>query len=149
MENKDYVSKEGINILTHKDNFDLETFEMTFIKWLRGFKKDVLDVDFKDDRGISETEVTDNKISFRTKITWGLEIERIDGHPSPVDPDREDDDDTFETHIEEPEEEDSEELKREKEHNKKYGVEIKQTFPFPEFDSGVPQEDEEDNKGNK
>ena len=51
--------------------------------------------------------------------------------------------------TEEPEEEDSEELKREKEHNKKYGVEIKQTFPFPEFDSGVPQDNEEDNKGNK
>jgi len=52
--------------------------------------------------------------------------------------------------TEEPEEdEDSEELKREKEHNKKYGVEIKQHFPFPEFDSGVPQEDEEDTKGNK
>ena len=101
MENKDYVSQEGINVITHKDNFDLETFEMTFIKWLRGFKKDVLDVDFKGDRGVSETEVTDNKISFRTKITWGLEIERIDGHPSPVDPE------------EEPEE-DSEELKREK-----------------------------------
>ena len=149
MENKDYVSKEGINIITHKDNFDLETFEMTFIKWLRGFKKDVLDVDFKDDKGVSETEVTDNKISFRTKITWGLEIERIDGHPSPVDPDREEDDDTFETHIEESEEEDSEELKKEKEHNLKYGVEIKQTFPFPTFDSGVPEEDEEDNKGNK
>ena len=145
MENKDYVSKEGINVITHKDNFDLATFEMTFIKWLRGFKKDVLDVDFKDDKGISETEVTDNKISFRTTIKWGLEIERIDGHPSPVDPDEEDDD-TFETHIEEPEEEDSEELKREKEHNLKYGVEMKQTFPFPEFDSGVPQED---NKGNK
>ena len=46
-------------------------------------------------------------------------------------------------------EEDSEELKREKEHNKKYGVEIKQTFPFPEFDSGVPEEDDEDTKGNK
>ena len=45
-------------------------------------------------------------------------------------------------------EEDSEELKREKEHNKKYGVEIKQFFPFPEFDSGVPQDDE-DSKGNK
>ena len=45
--------------------------------------------------------------------------------------------------------EESEELKKEKEHNKKYGVEIKQHFPFPEFDSGVPQEDEEDNKGNK
>ena len=50
---------------------------------------------------------------------------------------------------EEPEEEDSEKIKREKEHNKKYGVEITQHFPFPTFDSGVPQEDEEDNKGNK
>ena len=134
MENKDYVSKEGINILTHKDNFDLETFEMTFIKWLRGFKKDVLDVDFPDDRGVSETLVTDNKISFLTTIKWGLEIERIDGHPIPVDPDEEDDD---------------EDLKMEKAHNKKYGVEITETLPFPEFDSGVPQEDEEDNKGNK
>ena len=45
--------------------------------------------------------------------------------------------------------EESEELKKEKEHNKKYGVEIKQHFPFPEFDSGVPQDNEEDNKGNK
>ena len=134
MENKDYVSKEGINVITHKDNFDLATFEMTFIKWLRGFKKEVLDVDFKEDKGVSETEVTDNKISFRTTIKWGLEIERIDGHPIPVDPDEEDDD---------------EDLKMEKAHNKKYGVEITETLPFPEFDSGVPQEDEEDNKGNK
>ena len=148
MENKDYVSQEGINVITHKDNFDLATFEMTFINWLRGFKKDVLDVDFKDDKGVSETLVTDNKISFRTTIKWGLEIERIDGHPSPVDPDEEDDD-TFETHIEEPEEDDSEELKREKDHNRKYGVEITETFPFPILDSGVPEEDEEDNKGNK
>ncbi len=134
MENKDYVSKEGINVITHKDNFDLATFEMTFIKWLREFKKDVLDVDFPDDRGVSESLVTDNKISFRTTIKWGLEIERIDGHPIPVDPDEEDDD---------------EDLKMEKAHNKKYGVEITETLPFPEFDSGVPQEDEEDNKGNK
>ena len=139
MENKDYVSKEGINVITHKDNFDLETFQMTFQKWLKGFKENVLDVEFKGDKGKTETEVSDNKISFRTTVKWGLEIERIDGHPSPVDPDREEDD----------EEEDSEELKKEKEHNKKYGVEIKETFPFPEFDSGVPQEDEEDNKGNK
>ena len=63
-----------------------------------------------------------------------MEIERIDGHPLPVDPDEEDDD---------------EDLKMEKSHNKKYGVEITETLPFPEFDSGVPQEDEEDNKGNK
>ena len=135
MENKDYVSKEGINVITHKDNFDLETFEMTFIKWLRGFKKNVLDVEFKGDKGETETEVSDNKICFRSTIKWGLEIERIDGHPSPVDPDREDD-------TEEPEE-DSEELKKEKIHNKTHGVEIKETFPFPIL------EDEEDTKGNK
>ena len=61
----------------------------------------------------------------------------------------EEDDDTFETHIEEPEEDDSEDLKMEKARNKKYGVEITETLPFPEFDSGVLQEDEEDNKGNK
>ena len=127
MENKDYVSGEGINVITHSDNFELETFEMAFIKWIRGFKKNVLDVEFKGDRGETETEVSDNKISFRSTIKWGLEIERIDGHPSPVDPDEEDD---------------SEDLKMEKANNKKNGVEITETFPWPEFDSGVPQEDE-------
>jgi hypothetical protein len=127
MENKDYVSKEGINVITHSDNFELETFEMAFIKWIRGFKKNVLDVEFKGDKGETETEVSDNKISFRSTIKWGLEIERIDGHPSPVDPDEEDD---------------SEDLKMEKANNKKNGVEITETFPWPEFDSGVPQEDE-------
>tara|TARA_B110000881_G_C18354756_1_gene403306 strand:- start:122 stop:517 length:396 start_codon:yes stop_codon:yes gene_type:complete len=127
MENKDYISKEGINVITHSDNFELETFEMAFIKWIRGFKKNVLDVEFKGDRCETETEVSDNKISFRSTIKWGLEIERIDGHPSPVDPDEEDD---------------SEDLKMEKANNKKNGVEITETFPWPEFDSGVPQEDE-------
>ena len=135
MENKDYVSKEGINVITHSDNFELETFEMAFIKWIRGFKKNVLDVEFKGDRGETETEVSDNKISFRSTIKWGLEIERIDGHPSPVDPDEEDD---------------SEDLKMEKANNKKNGVEITETFPWPEFDSGVPQEDESEiNKRHK
>ena len=127
MKNKDYISKEGINVITHSDNFELETFEMAFIKWIRGFKKNVLDVEFKGDKGETETEVSDNKISFRSTIKWGLEIERIDGHPSPVDPDEEDD---------------SEDLKMEKANNKKNGVEITETFPWPEFDSGVPQEDE-------
>ena len=127
MENKDYISKEGINVITHSDNLELETFEMSFIKWIRGFKKNVLDVEFKGDKGETETEVSDNKISFRSTIKWGLEIERIDGHPSPVDPDEEDD---------------SEDLKMEKANNKKNGVEITETFPWPEFDSGVPQEDE-------
>ena len=148
MKNKDYVSNDGIKVTTHKDNFDLETFQMTFVKWVKGFKENVLDVEFNGDKVIGEVDVTDNKISFRTTIKWGLEIERIDGHPSPVDPDEEDDD-TFETHIEEPEEDDSDDLKMEKANNKKNGVEITETFPWPEFDSGVPQEDEEDNKGNK
>ena len=95
----------------------------------------VLDVEFDGDKVIGEVDVTDNKISFKTTIKWGLEIERIEGHPSPVDPDREDD-------TEEPEE-DSEELKMEKIHNKTHGVEIKETFPFPIL------EDEEETKGNK
>ena len=132
MKNKDYISKEGINVITHSDNFELETFEMSFIKWIRGFKTNVLDVEFKGDKGETETEVSDNKISFRSTIKWGLEIERIDGHPSPVDPDEEDD---------------SEDLKMEKANNKKNGVEITETFPWPEFDSGVPEEEED--KGNK
>ena len=127
MKSKEFVSQEGINVTTHSDNFELETFEMAFIKWIRGFKKNVLDVEFKGDKGETETEVSDNKISFRSTIKWGLEIERIDGHPSPVDPDEEDD---------------SEDLKMEKANNKKNGVEITETFPWPEFDSGVPQEDE-------
>jgi hypothetical protein len=32
MKSKEYVSKEGINVITHSDNFELETFEMAFIK---------------------------------------------------------------------------------------------------------------------
>ena len=146
-EDKDYVSGDGLKVTTHMDNFDLETFQTVFVKWVEGFKKSVFDVEFNGDKVIGEVDVTDNKISFRTTIKWGLEIERIDGHPSPnikdilkvVDPDREEVEDG----------EDSEELKREKEHNLKYGVEMKETIPFPEFDSGVPQDNEEDNKGNK
>ena len=143
---KDYVSGDGLKVTTHMDNFDLETFQTVFVEWVKGFKKSVFDVEFNGDKVIGDVDVTDNKISFRTTIKWGLEIERIDGHPSPnikdilkvVDPDREEVEDG----------EDSEELKREKEHNLKYGVEMKETIPFPEFDSGVPQGDE-DTKGNK
>jgi hypothetical protein len=137
---KDYVSGDGLKVTTHMDNFDLETFSTVFVKWVEGFKKSVFDVEFNGDKVIGDVDVTDNKISFRTTIKWGLEIERIDGHPSPdvkeilkvVDPDAVEDN--------------SDELKKEKEHNLKYGVEMKETFPFPDFDSGVPQEVEEDTK---
>ena len=137
---KDYVSGDGLKVTTHMDNFDLDTFSTVFVKWVEGFKKSVFDVEFNGDKVIGDVDVTDNKISFRTTIKWGLEIERIDGHPSPdvkeilkvVDPDAVEDD--------------SDELKKEKKHNLKYGVEMKEKFPFPDFDSGVPQEVEEDTK---
>ena len=123
-EDKDYVSGDGIKVTTHMDNFDLETFQTVFVKWVEGFKKSVFDVEFNGDKVIGDVDVTDNKISFRTTIQWGLEIERIDGHPSPdvkeilkvVDPDGVEDN--------------SDELKKEKEHNLKYGVEMKETFHF-------------------
>ena len=103
---KDYVSGDGLKVTTHMDNFDLETFSTVFVKWVEGFKKSVFDVEFNGDKVIGDVDVTDNKISFRTTIKWGLEIERIDGHPSPdvkeilkvVDPDAVEDD------TEEPEE---------------------------------------------
>ena len=105
---KDYVSGDGIKVTTHMDNFDLETFQTVFVKWVEGFKKSVFDVEFNGDKVVGDVDVTDNKISFRTTIKWGLEIERIDGHPSPdvkeilkvVDPDSVEDDteeDTKET----------------------------------------------------
>lgn len=137
---KDYVSGDGLKVTTHMDNFDLDTFSTVFVKWVEGFKKSVFDVEFNGDKVIGDVDVTDNKISFRTTIKWGLEIERIDGHPSPdvkeilkvVDPDAVEDD--------------SDELKKEKKHNLKYGVEMKETFPWPDYDSGVPQEGEEDTR---
>ena len=103
---KDYVSGDGLKVTTHMDNFDLETFSTVFVKWVEGFKKSVFDVEFNGDKVIGDVDVTDNKISFRTTIKWGLEIERIDGHPSPdvkeilkvVDPDAEEpEEDTKET----------------------------------------------------
>jgi len=90
------------------------------------------------ERGIVTRTEDDDSLgySFTTEFNFSIRKRKKEDMGKPIDD------------TEEPEEEDSEELKREKEHNKKYGVEIKQTFPFPEFDSGVPQEDE-DNKGNK
>jgi len=129
------------NTKTEIIEYDIEKIKKGFSLWIDKWEHSLIEIEFNDpeERGI----VTRTEDDVRSTIKWGLEIERIDGHPSPVDPDREEDD------TEEPEEDDSEELKREKAHNLKYGVEMKETFPWPEFDSGVPQEDEEDNKGNK
>ena len=81
----------------------------------QGIQGKCFDEEFNGDKVIGQVDVSDNKISFRTTIKWGLGIERIDGHPSPdlreilkvVDHDEVDDD------TEEPkEDEDSEELKK-------------------------------------
>ena len=120
--------------------YDIERIKKGFIKWLDKTNKLYIEKEFNDphERGIVTRTEDDDSLgySFTTEFNFSIRKRKKEDMEKPID-------DTEES------EEDSEELKREKEHNKKYGVEIKQTFPFPEFDSGVPQEDEEDNKGNK
>ena len=121
--------------------YDIERIKKGFIKWLDKTNKLYIEKEFNDpyERGIVTRTEDDDSLGYRftTEFNFSIRKRKKEDMEKPSDD------------TEEPEEEDSEELKREKEHNKKYGVEIKQTFPFPEFDSGVPQEDEEDNKGNK
>ena len=121
--------------------YDIERIKRGFIKWLDKTNKLYIEKEFNDpeERGtVTRTEDDDSLgYSFTTEFNFSIRKRKKEDMEKPI------------NDTEESEEEDSEELKREKEHNKKYGVEIKQTFPFPEFDSGVPQEDEEDNKGNK
>ena len=120
--------------------YDIESIKEGFIKWLDKTNKLYIEKEFNDphERGIVTRTEDDDSLGYRftTEFNFSIRKRKKEDMEKPID-------DTEES------EEDSEELKREKEHNKKYGVEIKQTFPFPEFDSGVPQEDEEDNKGNK
>ena len=120
--------------------YDIERIKKGFIKWLDKTNKLYIEKEFNDpyERGIVTRTEDDDSLgySFTTEFNFSIRKRKKEDMKKPIDD------------TEEPEEEDSEELKREKEHNKKYGVEIKQTFPFPEFDSGVPEEDE-DTKGNK
>ena len=127
------------NTKTEIIEYDIERIKRGFIKWLDKTNKLYIEKEFNDpeERGtVTRTEDDDSLgYSFTTEFNFSIRKRKKEDMEKPID-------DTEE-------EEDSEELKREKEHNKKYGVEIKQHFPFPEFDSGVPQEDEEDTKGNK
>ena len=121
--------------------YDIERIKEGFIKWLDKTNKLYIEKEFNDphERGtVTRTEDDDSLgYSFTTEFNFSIRKRKKEDMEKPI------------NDTEDSEEEDSEELKREKEHNKKYGVEIKQTFPFPEFDSGVPEEDEEDTKGNK
>jgi hypothetical protein len=121
------------NIYPIKDDFDLKLFQETFNHWIKSFKEIIIDKEFEKGNGKNEIEETKDKLSFRFTVKWGVDIERVDGYRYEGEYGVDD--------------EDSDELKKEKEHNKKYGVEITETFPFPDFDSGVPQKDE-DTKGN-
>ena len=115
--------------------YDIERIKEGFIKWLDKTNKLYIEKEFNDpeERGIVTRTEDDDSLgySFTTEFNFSIRKLKKEDMKKPID-------DT----------EDSEELKKEKEHNKKYGVEITQHFPFPEFDSGVPQDDE-DNKGNK
>ena len=117
--------------------YDIERIKKGFIKWLDKTNKLYIEKEFNDphERGIVTRTEDDDSLGYRFTTEFNFSIKKLkkEDMEKPIN-------DT---------EEDSEELKREKEHNKKYGVEIKQTFPFPEFDSGVPEEDDEDSKGNK
>jgi len=123
------------NTKTEIIEYDIERIKRGFIKWLDKTNKLYIEKEFNDphERGtVTRTEDDDSLgYSFTTEFNFSIRKLKKEDMKKPID-------DT----------EDSEELKKEKEHNKKYGVEITQHFPFPEFDSGVPQDDE-DNKGNK
>ena len=118
------------NTKTEIIEYDIEKIKKGFSLWIDKWEHSLIEIEFNDpeERGtVTRTEDDDSLgYSFTTEFNFSIKKRK-----------------------KEDEEEDSEEIKREKEHNLKYGVEIKQTFPFPTFDSGVPQEDEEDNKGNK
>ena len=126
------------NSKTEFVEYDIEKIKKGFSLWIDKWNNTLIEKEFNDpeERGIVTRTEDDDSLgySFTTEFNFSIRKRKKEDMEKPID-------DT--------EEEDSEELKREKEHNKKYGVEIKQTFPFPEFDSGVPQEDEEDSKGNK
>ena len=129
------------NTKTEIIEYDIEKIKKGFSLWIDKWEHSLIEIEFNDpeERGTVTRAEDDDSLgySFTTEFNFSIRKRKKEDMEKPIDD------------TEEPEEEDSEELKREKKHNLKYGVEIKQTFPFPEFDSGVPQEDEEDNKGNK
>ena len=125
------------NTKTEIIEYDIEKIKKGFSLWIDKWEHSLIEIEFNDpeERGIVTRTEDDDSLGYRFTTEFNFSIKKLK---------KED----MKKPIDDPEEEDSEELKREKEHNKKYGVEIKQTFPFPEFDSGVPEEDE-DTKGNK
>ena len=128
------------NTKTEIIKYDIELIKEGFNQWIDKWNDSLIEKEFNDphERGIVTRTEDDNSLGYRftTEFNFSIKKRKKEDMEKPIDD------------TEEPEEEDSEELKREKKHNLKYGVEIKQTFPFPEFDSSVPQEDE-DTKGNK
>ena len=129
------------NTKTEIIKYDIELIKEGFNQWIDKWEHSLIEKEFNDpeERGIVTRTEDDDSLGYRftTEFNFSIRKRKKEDMEKPIDD------------TEEPEEEYSEELKREKKHNLKYGVEIKQTFPFPEFDSGVPEEDDEDTKGNK
>ena len=129
------------NTKTKIITYDIELIKEGINQWIDKWNNTLIETEFNDphERGIVTKTEDDDSLGYRFTTEFNFSIKKLkkEDMEKPI------------NDTEESEEEDSEELKREKEHNKKYGVEIKQTFPFPEFDSGVPEEDDENTKGNK
>ena len=106
MGNKDCFCDYGIRVNTYKDNFETDTFQTVSVKSIKGFKEEVLDVDFFGVEVICFMDMTDRKISLTTIVDWVSEIKRIDGYVHPDIP-------YILGEVDE-EEDDSEELKKKK-----------------------------------
>ena len=113
------------------EGFDLETMNEVWLEWISQFKKNYIDKDFEDNGkdGISKVEVEKDKITFHFITEWKQIVELV---PNEV---------TVKGKVNKEDDEDSEELKKEKEYNKKHGVEITEMFPFPIL--GLSEEEDE------
>ena len=105
-----------------KDEPDLETVKEGFNQWIEKFHDQILEIEFHDpdDRGRVQKIEDDDSLKFRFVTEFNFSIMKLKRENS-----------------------EEEKLKKEKEYNKKYGVEIKETFPFPIY------EEDESIKGNK
>ena len=112
------------NTKTEIIEYDIEKIKEGFNLWIDKWEHSLIEIEFNDpeERGIVTRTEDDYSLGYRFTTEFNFSIKK---------------------RKKEDEEEDIEELTKEKEYNKKYGVEIKDTFPFPII------EDEEDTKGNK
>ena len=105
------------NTKTEVIEYDVEKIKEGFNLWIDKWEHSLIEIEFNDpeERGIVTRTEDDDSLgySFTTEFNFSIKKGK------------------------------KEDEEKEKEYNKKHGVEIKETFPFPII------EDEEDTKGNK